>query len=58
MEIKHLKINRKRYSLRNYGDGWDIYYIAGSEGLELVEEGVSSFQEAKHIAELHSKGEY
>ncbi len=58
MQIKHLKLNCKRYILRNYGDGWDVHYLGGSEGLELVEEGVSSFQEAKHIAELHSKGEY
>lgn len=58
MEIKHLKLNCKRYILRNYGDGWDVIYTGSSEGLELVEEGIPSFQEAKRVAELHSKGEY
>lgn len=56
MQIKHVKINCKRYILRNYGDGWDVYY-AGGESLELLEEGCSSFEDAYKIAREHSEEE-
>lgn len=55
MEIKRIKINCKRYILRNYGDGWDVYYHGNSDTLELLEEGCSSFESAYKIAAEHSE---
>ena len=57
MQIKHVKINCKRYVIRNYGDGWDVHYVGGSEGIELLEEGCSRYEEAYKIAEEHSRKE-
>lgn len=49
--LKH-RYNGKLYVFRNYGDGWDVYYVSSTH--VLLEEGCSTMDEAIAIAKEHA----
>lgn len=49
MQVKTTIINMRKYLFRNYGDGWDVYYVNGTKP-QMLEEGCYSFEDAYNIA--------
>lgn len=52
MELYRHRYNGKLYIFRNYGDGWDVYYVSNTH--VLLEEGCSTMDEAIAIAKEHA----
>jgi hypothetical protein len=50
LKTAQLRFNGLTYGLRNYGDGWDVIFND-----EIIEEGISSAQEARKFCKSHSE---
>lgn len=50
IKTAQLRFNGLAYGLRNCGDGWDVIFND-----EIIEEGISSAQEARSFCKSHSE---
>lgn len=50
LKTAQLRFNGLAYGLRNCGDGWDVIFND-----EIIEEGISSAQEARKFCKSHSE---